>query len=173
MLAAAFRVIRADLRARPLNTLLTGLVIAFALGALVVTLHGRATLDQPYQRLFDATNGAHVTAVSADLADLKRIAALPGVVASEGPRPLIGVPLKRRADGIGLIGLPRTRAKIEDPLILEGRRLRAAGRRAPARRGRDGPPAHAREGRGPADPRGPPHPRARRGRAAPRLGERA
>ena len=63
MLAAAFRVIRADLRARPLNSVLTGLVVAFALGALVVTLHGRATLDDPYDRLFAATNGAHVTAV--------------------------------------------------------------------------------------------------------------
>ena len=62
MLAAALRVIRADLRARPLNTALTGLVVAFALGALVVTLHGRATLDDPYDRLFSATDGAHVTA---------------------------------------------------------------------------------------------------------------
>jgi putative ABC transport system permease protein len=127
MVAAAFRVIRADLRARPLNTLLTGLVIAFALGALVVTVHGRATLDKPYQRLFDATNGAHVTAVSANPAELRRIAALPGVVASAGPRPLIGVPVDGRADGIGLIGLPRTRARIENPLILEGRRIRGRG----------------------------------------------
>ena len=52
MLPAALRVIRADLRSRPLYTALTGLVVAFALGALVVTLHGRATLDDPYDRLF-------------------------------------------------------------------------------------------------------------------------
>ena len=66
MLAAALRIIRADLRARPLNAFLTGLVVAFAVGALVVTLHGRATLDAPYDRLFDATNGAHVTVVASD-----------------------------------------------------------------------------------------------------------
>ena len=72
MLAAALRIIRADLRARPLNTFLTGLVVAFALGALVVTLHGRATLDAPYDRLFDATNGAHVTAVVRVAADAPR-----------------------------------------------------------------------------------------------------
>src|SRR4051812_35549631 len=127
MLPAALRVIRADLRARPLNTALTGLVIAFTLGALVVTLHGRATLDAPYDRLFDATNGAHVTAVSSDTAALRRVAGRPGVVAYEGPRPIIGVPVNGRADGIGLIGLPRTHARIEDPVILEGRRIHGPG----------------------------------------------
>src|SRR5215217_7074060 len=127
MLPAAFRIIRADLRARPMNAFLTGLVIAFALGALVVTLHGRATLDAPYDRLFSATHGAHVTTVASDTADLRRIASLPGVVASEGPRPVIGVPVNGRADGIGLIGLPRTRARIENPLILEGRRIDGPG----------------------------------------------
>src|SRR3954453_13803008 len=127
MLAAALRIIRADLRARPLNAFLTGLVVAFAVGALVVTLHGRATLDAPYDRLFDATNGAHVTVVASDPAALRRIAAERGVVASEGPRPLIGVPVNGQADGIGLIGLPRTRARIENPLILEGRRIHGAG----------------------------------------------
>ena len=128
MLAAALRIIRADLRARPLNAFLTGLVVAFAVGALVVTLHGRATLDAPYDRLFDATNGAHVTVVASDTATLRRIARERGVVASEGPRPIIGVPVNGRADGIGLIGLPRTRARIEDPLILAGRRIRGRGR---------------------------------------------
>src|SRR3954453_14067977 len=105
MLAAAFRVIRADIRARPLNTALTGLVVAFALGALVVTLHGRTSLDDPYDRLFQATNGAHVTALAGSPGALRRIAAQPGVVASEGPRPVIGVPVNGQADGIGLIGL--------------------------------------------------------------------
>ena len=84
MPAAALRIIRADLRARPLNTVLTGLVVAFAVGALVVTLHGRATLDDPYDRLFAETNGAHVTAVSESRADLAAIAGERGVVASEG-----------------------------------------------------------------------------------------
>jgi putative ABC transport system permease protein len=110
-----------------MNRFLTGLVIAFALGALVVTLHGRATLDAPYDRLFDASHGAHVTAVSSDAADLRRIASLPGVTQSEGPRPVIGVPINGRADGIGLIGLPHTRARIDNPLILEGRRINGPG----------------------------------------------
>ena len=99
MLAAALRIIRADLRARPLNTVLTGLVVAFALGALVVTLHGRATLDDPYDRLFAETNGAHVIATSESKAELARIAALPGVVGSEGPRPLVEVTARVRGAG--------------------------------------------------------------------------
>src|SRR4051795_3921049 len=129
MAVAALRVIRSDLRAKPLNALLTGLVVAFALGALVVTLHGRASLDDPYDRLFEATNGAHVTAIADSPAAVRQIAAQPGVVASEGPRPLVQVPVRvrGRADGIGLIGLPGTRARIEDPLILAGRRVRGPG----------------------------------------------
>jgi putative ABC transport system permease protein len=129
MPAAALRIIRADLRARPLTTVLTGLVVAFAVGALVVTLHGRATLDDPYDRLFAETNGAHVTAVSESRADLEAIAREHGVVASEGPRPIAEVPVRfhGRDDSIGLIGLPRTRARIENPVILEGRRIRGPG----------------------------------------------
>ena len=129
MLPAALRVIRADLRSRPLYTVLTGLVVAFALGALVVTLHGRATLDDPYDRLFRATNGAHVTAVSASRDALIRIAAQPGVAASEGPRPLVRTPVRFGGEGdtLGLIGLPPARARVERLLILEGRAGRAPG----------------------------------------------
>jgi putative ABC transport system permease protein len=129
MLAAALRVIWADLRSRPLHTALTGLVVAFALGALVVTLHGRATLDDPYDRLFRATNGAHVTAISESRAELDRIAALPGVASVEGPRPLVAVPARfgGQGDTIGLIGLPHTRARVERPLILEGRAAHRPG----------------------------------------------
>ena len=35
--------------------------------------------------------------------------------------------MRGQADGIGLIGLPRTRARIEQPLILEGRRVAGPG----------------------------------------------
>ncbi|MEO8690438.1 MAG: ABC transporter permease, partial [Solirubrobacteraceae bacterium] len=129
MLAAGLRVIRADLRTRPLHTVLTGLVVGVALGALVVTLHGRATLEDPYDRLFRATDGAHVTAISPSREDLARIAALPGVAASEGPRPLVRVPVRFHGQGdmLGLIGLPRTPARVEHPLILDGRTARGPG----------------------------------------------
>src|SRR4051794_396382 len=129
MAVAALRVIRSDLRAKPLNAVLTGLVVAFALGALVVTLHGRTSLDDPYDRLFQATNGAHVIVVADSTAALRQIAARPGVVASESPRPLVQVPVRvhGRVDDIGLIGLLRTHARLEDPLILDGRRVRGPG----------------------------------------------
>jgi putative ABC transport system permease protein len=114
MLAAALRIIRADLRARPLNAFLTGLVVAFAVGALVVTLHGRATLDAPSDRLFDATNGAHVLAVADSKPALARLAGLPGVVGSDGPLPMAEVPTRvhGQEDAIGLIGLTRTSARM-------------------------------------------------------------
>jgi len=129
VLAAGLRVIRADLRSRPLYTALTGLVVAFALGALVVTLHGRATLDEPYDRLFRATDGAHVTAISQSRDDLARIAALPGVADFEGPRPLVRVPVRSGGEGdtLGLIGLARGHSSVERPLILAGRAGRAPG----------------------------------------------
>src|SRR3954454_10380857 len=129
MAVAALRVIRSDLRAKPVNALLTGLVVAFALGALVVTLHGRTSLDDPYDRLFQATNGAHVTVVADSTAALRRIAARPGVVGFEGPRPLVRVPARvhGRVDDIGLIGLQHTRARLEARMILDGRRVRGPG----------------------------------------------
>ena len=67
--------------------------------------------------------------MSESRADLAAIAAEPGVVASEGPRPVAEVPVRfhGRDDSIGLIGLPRTRARIESPVILEGRRIRGPG----------------------------------------------
>jgi putative ABC transport system permease protein len=129
VLAAGLRVIRADLRSRPVHTALTGLVIAFALGALVVTLHGRASLDDPYDRLFRATNGAHVTVGASTPEELERIAALPGVVSAEGPRPVVETPARIRgqASTVALIGPARTRARVERPLILEGRAARGPG----------------------------------------------
>ena len=150
MLAAALRIIRADLRARPLNAFLTGLVVAFAVGALVVTLHGRATLDAPYDRLFDATNGAHVTAVGAPTRPTLGDRGGAGVVASEGPRPIIGVPVNGRANGIGLIGLPRTRARIERPADPRGPPHPRPGR------GRAGARLGARARRPPSAPRSAP-----------------
>jgi putative ABC transport system permease protein len=61
MLRAAGRLIRADLAQRPVQAALTGLVVAIAAGALLVTLHLRAVLDEPFDDLMRATTGAHVT----------------------------------------------------------------------------------------------------------------
>ena len=117
MLPAALRVIRADLRSRPLYTALTGLVVAFALGALVVTLHGRATLDDPYDRLFERDERRARDGGSGSPDALTRIAALPGVASLEGPRPLRPRPAavprrgrRRRADRA-----PAARARVERP----------------------------------------------------------
>src|SRR5215213_4216632 len=120
MLTAALRVIRADLRSRPLHT---------ALAALVVTLHGRATLADPFDRLFAATHGAHVTAVADSAAGAARLARLPGVAQAEPPRPLVQVPVRRggREARLGLAGLAAAGANVERPVVLQGRAARGPG----------------------------------------------
>src|SRR4051812_3353409 len=129
MSTAALRVIQADLRSRPLNTALTGLVIAFALGALVITIHGRATLSAPFDRLFAATRGAHATVVARSATDAAQIARLSGVAEAEPPRPVVDVPVRRGSRGttLGLEGIAFARARVEHPVILSGRATRGPG----------------------------------------------
>jgi hypothetical protein len=61
VLRAAGRQIRADLAQRRLQTALTGLVIAIAAAALLVTFHLRDVMSDPFDDLMTQTNGAHVS----------------------------------------------------------------------------------------------------------------
>src|SRR5918996_6545771 len=90
MLRAAVRVIRADLRQRPLQTALTGLVVAIAAAALLVTLHLRDVMSEPFDDLMRATNGAHVTVIGPANA-VADAAKLPEVVEAAAPRQLVRV----------------------------------------------------------------------------------
>ena len=78
MRAAAFRLARADLLARPGQTALTAFAIFAAATALVVTLALRAGLDEPFADAMEQTNGAHVS-VYGELtdADVQTLANLP------------------------------------------------------------------------------------------------
>ena len=60
VLRAGTRIVRADLAARPLPSVLTGPAIAVAAGALLVTVHLRSALDAPFSALSRATNGSDV-----------------------------------------------------------------------------------------------------------------
>ena len=140
MLRAAGRLIRADLRQRPFQAALTGLVIAIAACALLVTLHLRAVMEEPFDDLMRATNGAHVDVMGPPAA-VAEAAALPEVAEAGG-----AAAARARRGG--------RRRRPAHPLRAAGRRddrPPARDRRpAPARAGRAGaqPPARARHGPG-------------------------
>ena len=125
MLAAALRLARADLFARPGQTALTAFAIFAAATALVVTLALRAGLDEPFADAMEQTNGAHVS-VYGELtdADVDTLANLPGVAAAESkPRANVRAPLPGGSVDVGLEALP---TEIGRPHVTEGR-LPASG----------------------------------------------
>ena len=140
MLRAAGRLIRADLRQRPFQAALTGLVIAIAAGALLVTLHLRAVMEEPFDDLMRATNGAHLNVMGPPAA-VAEAAALPEVAEAGAPRRLVRVAAAGGGDRLILSALPEAR---DDRSPARDRRP------APARAGRAGaqPPARARHGPG-------------------------
>jgi putative ABC transport system permease protein len=127
MLRAAGRLIRADLSRRPLQAALTGLVVAIAAGALLVTAHLRAVLDEPFDDLMRATNGAHVVVMGSP-AEVARAAARPEVAeAGDARRQVrVAVGLAGARGRIVLSGLPE-RPTVDRPLVIAGRAPRARG----------------------------------------------
>lgn len=125
MLRATGRLIRADLAQRPLQAVLTGLVIAIAAAALLVTLYLRAVLDEPFDDLMRATNGAHVT-LTGPPAEIRRAAARPEVAQASEVAPLVHVRAGLgRTQGRLVLGVPHT--DVDRPLITEGRLPRTSG----------------------------------------------
>jgi putative ABC transport system permease protein len=127
VLRATGRLVRADLAKRPLQSILTGLVVAIAAGALLVTLHLRAVLDEPFDDLMLATNGAHVSVMGAPDA-VARAAARPEVAQAGEPRRTVrvAVDLPHGRARLVLSGLS-PRASIDRPLAIAGRLPEARG----------------------------------------------
>ena len=125
MLRAAGRIIRADLRQRPFQAALTGLVIAIAAGALLVTLHLRAVMEEPFDDLMTATNGAHLDVRGPPTA-VAEAAALPEVAEASEPRRLVRVAAAGGADRLVLSALP-AHTTIDRPLVVAGRLPRELG----------------------------------------------
>lgn len=81
--------VTAGLRRRRLEAGLTVVVVAVTASALTVALGVGRVADRPWERTFEATRGAHVTAVSIDAGvDLASLERRPGVVGSTGVRPV-------------------------------------------------------------------------------------
>jgi putative ABC transport system permease protein len=127
MLRAGARIIRADLAVRPLPTLLTGLVIAVAAGALLVTLHLRSAFDAPFDALSRATNAADVIA-SGPPAEVGRIAARPGVARADAARTVLDTPASWHgtAGRVDIAELPAP-GGLDRPAVLKGRLATAPG----------------------------------------------
>jgi putative ABC transport system permease protein len=126
MTRAVVRTAFTNLRSRPLQTGLTGLVLLASAATLTLALNLRRGADAPFERAFAATNGAHVVAVadraSTDLAPLTRE---PGVVGSSGPDPLVFHRASfrgRPGERLMLLGLTRRHA-VGRPVLTAGRWL--------------------------------------------------
>src|SRR6187549_3923662 len=121
----------AGIRHRRLYTALTVLVVAAAAAALTIALGVSQVADRPFERTFEQTRGAHVTATGFSeaeggrgVADLSAFERLPGVVGSSGVRRwTTGVfRLDGRRYGIRLIGVPADEDSIEvsRPVVEDG-----------------------------------------------------
>jgi putative ABC transport system permease protein len=127
VLRATGRLVRADLAQRPLQSVLTGLVVAIAAGALLVTLHLRAVLDEPFDDLMRATNGAHVSVIGAPDA-VARAAVRPEVAQAGDARRAVQVEVALAQERAKLVmsALPAD-PRVDRPLVIAGRLPRALG----------------------------------------------
>ena len=116
----------AGIRHRRLQSALTVVVVASAAAALTVAFGVGRVADRPFERTFEQTNGAHMTAIGfrdSD-ADLARLERLPEVVSSTGVQPWVVSDFRHEGDrfGIRLVGVPddADQLAVSRPLLEEG-----------------------------------------------------
>ena len=126
MLRASARLIRADLRQRPFQAALTGLVVAIAACALLVTLHLRDVMSEPFDELMRATNGAHVT-VTGPADAVAAAVKLPEVAAAGAPRRMVRAAAGDLSPGRLVVSELPADVSIDRPLATHGRLARRAG----------------------------------------------
>lgn len=109
-----------------MQAVLTALVIAVAIGALLVTLHLRSAIDAPFERLMRSTNGPHLTAITSSAAAAERLRGLPGIAQSDAPRLVVEAPAQLDGQRFRLtfVSLPSGGVEVDRPLLLRGRGLR-------------------------------------------------
>jgi putative ABC transport system permease protein len=126
MLRAAGRLIRADLRQRPFQAALTGLVVAIAACALLVTLHLRDVMSEPFDDLMRETNGAHVS-VNGPPDAVAAAARLPEVAEASAPRRMLRVAAGDLPGDFFVVSELPADATVDRPLATLGRLPRSAG----------------------------------------------
>jgi putative ABC transport system permease protein len=126
MTATLAKLAFAGIRSRLLASALTILLSGAAAATIVIALEVGATVRDPWQRTFDAANGAHVLADVPSEADATEIVALPGVAEHDDPVPHARVAAGSGNDYLQLTGL-RAPARIDKPLRTGGSNVRDGG----------------------------------------------
>ncbi len=128
MTALLFRLAFAGIRSRLLASALTIAIAGAAAATIVLALEVRSSGLDPWQRTFDAANGAHVLAFVPSQADARAIAKLPGLTERGAPVPLAtataGPP--GSSDRVFLAALSG-RPAVNVPVLTTGSPLREGG----------------------------------------------
>jgi putative ABC transport system permease protein len=129
MTATLVKLAFAGIRSRLLASALTILLSSVAAATIVIALEMGATARDPWQRTFDAANGAHVTADVASEADARTIASLPGVAQRGAAFPSATTRVTTAAgatEPLRLAGLNGA-SRVDVPVRTAGGRLREGG----------------------------------------------
>jgi putative ABC transport system permease protein len=128
MTATLVKLAFGGIRARLLASALTILLSSAAAATIVLALEVGGTARDPWQRTFDAANGAHVLANVPSQAGARAIAKLPGVAERGEPIPSATASVASRdgTDRLQLAGL-RAPARVNMPVRTEGRTAPAGG----------------------------------------------
>jgi putative ABC transport system permease protein len=112
----------AGIRSRRVQSLLSVLVVAAVAAALTIGLAVQSVADRPFERTFEATNGAHVTVESPAAAPLERIGRLPGVVATSRVTPVAWTAFDRggKRYGLRLVAIGDEPPAVSTPLLADG-----------------------------------------------------
>jgi putative ABC transport system permease protein len=125
MTATLVKVAFAGIRSRLLASALTILISSAAAATIVLALEVGGTARDPWQRTFDAANGAHVIAMVPSEDDARAIGALPGVAERDAPVPSAFASVTS-SDRLQVAGL-RPPARVNAPVRTEGSEVRDGG----------------------------------------------
>jgi putative ABC transport system permease protein len=120
----------ANLRSRPLQTVLVAVIVTAAAATLALAVSLRAGAADPYEQIARATNAAdvHLFAPEGSRADLAKLAHGPGVRAADGPFEIVDTTVRRRPESrdLALEGVGATPPRIDRPNVTSGRWLSGA-----------------------------------------------
>jgi putative ABC transport system permease protein len=128
MTATLIKLAFAGMRSRLLASVLTVLLSAAAAATIVLALEVGATARDPWQRTFDAANGAHVLAEVPSRGDALAIAGLPGVAERAEPVPsTFATVLSGSGNDRLQLADPGAAPQVNAPLPTEGAAAREGG----------------------------------------------